>query len=169
MVKLGETMSFLEKLKSLFKEEVPVVEAPKPVELKKRTKKLVEKKETVDLGVTTVRLKFEDGRELLTRIYGRCFNSNDEGKDELGPKLYYGQDGPMIKHEGLVEPTTIYFEDSSLVMAESFIRKLGNGQSTQVDDPRKPTVSFVGKVISAQIIKTEQCLEEVIKYSVEPI
>lgn len=189
-------MKFLEKLAQLFKEEVPVVEQ-KPVELKKRTKKLVEKKEMVDLGVTSVLLKFQDGRELITKVYGSAVSSLNPGSDEKEYKRYTGGPTELLS---VVEPDSSFNLSFSIVNAENYIKSVQNPPSTKggftkmstvyeiqsgnyihysdnlikeeityVDDPRKPTVSFVGKVISAQIIKTEQCLEEVTKYSVEPI
>lgn len=168
-------MKFLEKLAQLFKEEVPAPAIEqKPVELKKRTKKLVEKRETIDLGVTTVKLTFQDGRELITRVYGFYRQKTNSGCDEVKESVRTWMNTPVV------EPTA---EDpvvvNSVLEAENFICKVGRGKrendvfippdNTFVDCPRKPTVSFVGKVISAQIIKTEQCLEEVTKYYVEPI
>ena len=166
-------MKFLSKLAELFKDKEPVaVEAPKPVELKKRTKKLVSKKEMVDLGVTSVLLKFQDGRELITRVYGSYSESVDYGSDEHKEGIKNNYDFKSGKYTSeVVEPSVILvYKKDSATLAEQFIKSLkGDVSTTQVDCPRKPTVSFVGKVISAQIIKTEQCLEEVTKYSVEPI
>lgn len=169
-------MKFLSKLAELFKDEEPVaVEAPKPVELKKRTKKLVSKKETVDLGVTSVRLTFQDGRELITRVYGKVDSNGEQGEDSFINIDFYGKP----KTIEVEEPRAFFNLYKSEQAAEDFISRVGKGKrsyeeflppdNTFVDCPRKPTVSFVGKVISAQIIKTEQCLEEVTKYSVEPI
>ena len=160
-------MKFLSKLAELFKDEEPVavVEAPKPVELKKRTKKLVSKKETIDLGVTSVLLKFQDGRELITKVYGHTRNTfGNEGCDQRLDRNRYGE-----YIVDLVEPFFSNRLDTSLEVSERYISEIDELEITYVDCPRKPTVSFVGKVISAQIIKTEQCLEEVTKYSVEPI
>lgn len=190
-------MSYLKNLGKLLGlvKEAPAAE-PKPIELKKRTKKLVARTEKVDLGVTTVKLKFEDGRELLTKVYGSATSSTNEGEDERVSKH-----GTTIYPA--VEPSSTFNLFTSVTNAETYIKsvqnppcvkggftdmsnvyidyRLGSGhinysvnptilkEVTYVDDPRKPTTSFVGKVIEATIIRTESCLEDVTKYSVEDI
>lgn len=160
-------MKFLEKLAELFKEEVPApIIEQKPVELKKRTKKLVSRKEMVDLGVTSVLLKFQDGRELITKVYGNTNNAfGNDGNDEYFRERFRG--GSVL--EPVIEPMFSNRMNLSSEVSENYIREVEGEEGTYVDCTRKPTVSFVGKVISAQIIRTEQCLEEVTKYSVEPI
>ena len=161
-------MSFLKKLKELFQDEAPVVvEAPAPKPLAKRTKKLVAKEEIVDVGVTSVLLEFDDKRQLVTRVYGKFQQYANKGHDEQ----YRNAFNDDTKIEPLVEPqisvSTIY---SSINEAEQFISTIGNYDlTTYVDDPRKPTKSEVGKVLTATIIKTEPCLDKVTKYSVEDV
>jgi len=158
-------MSFLSKLNEIFSEKPePIVVEQKPVELKKRTMKLVSRKETVDLGVTYVLVKFEDGRELVGKVYGSFYQSTDAGQDES--LIRSGSDEinvlkePSVKFEKIV---------TSLEIAQYSISNLKSTQETYVDCPRVPTKAEVGKVITATILRTESNLEEVTKYSVEKI
>lgn len=150
-------MQFLKNLFSKPQPIPPASEPEKPRELKKRTTKLVSKKEMVDLGTTSILLKFEDGRELVTRIYGSYCQYTRQGNDEEVDSL--------LKEPQAAFPTFT----PSLKNAEQFITGLSNEESIYTDCPRVPTKSEVGKVITATIIKTEANLQEVTKYSVEPI
>lgn len=169
-------MNFLSNLKNLLSKPQPVIEPVKP-ELKKRTKKLLSKKEMVDLGVTYVLLKFSDGRDLITKVYGTVSSSSDRGSDEGLRQDYSGR----IVYSVLEEPTATHQVTTSLSEAQAYIKKIGKGKrdlitdtflpadNTYTDCPRVPTISQVGKVITATILRTESHLEEVTKYSVEPV
>lgn len=159
-------MSFLSKLNELFGKKPVAVE--KPVELKKRTMKLVSRKELVDLGVTYVLLKFSDGRELVKKVYGKGSQITKEGNDE-GIQLNVDL-GYTIYHETVTEPSVSNLEIiTSVKRAEDYLIKLSKQEQCYQDCPRVPTKSEVGKVITATILRTESNLEEVTKYSVEKI
>ena len=162
---MPKKQGFFTKLFSGFTAPEPTPEPPKPVVLKKRTTKLVSKKQMVDLGATSILLKFSDGRELVTKIYGNYESYGNEGRDEY---LDIGFSTPRVRP--VVEP---YIEDrgltTSLKKAEEFIKSIPQTEGTYTDCPRVPTKSEVGKVITATIIKTEANLQEVTKYSVEPV
>lgn len=158
-------MNFLKKLGELIngKKEAAV---EKPVELKKRTKKLVAKKEMVDLGVTYVLLKFSDGRELIRKVYGNYSQNSYEGSDSY----ITGYIGIITLCSEVFEPTSGESQlTTSLERAETYLTRISKTESVYTDCPRVPTKSEVGKVITATILRTESNLEEVTKYSVEPV
>lgn len=137
-------MSFLSKLNELFGKKPVAVE--KPVELKKRTMKLVSRKEMVDLGVTYVMLKFKDGRELVTKVYGSFSSSASIGTDEYLYDRYCHKTGKSIQEIAeVVEPKAI--EEvlvTSLSTAQKYIDTIQNsmvkikgGATTSTIDPAK--------------------------------
>lgn len=133
---------------------------PAPTTSKKRTKKISSKPVEVDVGVTRVRVDFDDGRTFIHKIYGEIYQSVQCGQDA---NLCYGY--PVIEPSvGQIAITT------SLDVARY---RIANYQGllvlTFVDDPRLVRETVIGTPIKFEILDTNPYLDKVTEYFVEEI
>lgn len=115
----------------------------------------------VKVGSTKVHLKFEDGREFTTTVYGSVYQyvtseglgyKGDEYKDAAIHKTHITNSEKAAENfiiSCYAGPVQYYHNSNGGYVHQQ------NANTPYVNDPKNPTESIHGKVISAKIGKTD--------------
>lgn len=118
---------------------------------------LVTDKVTYELGKTKVLVKFKDGKEMSTTIYGDMEQYITHGNDE--------ESWCPVREPEAYRPIVISSHDR----AKQYIQEFSNGAPyLVVDDPQNPSYSYQGEILSRQILETEKYSKEFEVYRVVP-
>jgi hypothetical protein len=95
-------------------------------------------------SMTSIKLKFEDGREMITILHDFPYQHTSPG--------YRGKYNLIDKQEAYAGPV---LNGNSLSRAKNFLLELSVESKSYINDVQNTTKAIVGKVIEAEIVGTE--------------